>query len=874
MKQILFLSLLLISMNRLNIYAQPVQKEIKVPLQIQLPFNRMIQPAGKIISMGDSTRENHALDGALSPDRKWLAVEERYSIVFINTVKNEVEHILKLDNIPGLKGCMSTYSGICWYRKNNVDYVFVSVSRNKGESYVVQLKWERNTATLSRLFHFKPLPPAKLSLPNELLIRNEKEHDYLYVILNGNNQLVKKDLTTGNTIWEKNTGVAPYGIAIAHNKLYVTNWAGRIPDENDNNTAGVPWGKARIDTTTAACREGSVSVFDPSDGRLLKEIITGLHPNKIIASPDKNYVYLTNSNSDIVNVIDTRIDEVSESISMHLQKNFNDSGGDSPNSLAVSSSGKTLYVANGMDNALAVLTLGKMASTQGKNEQSIVRGFIPTASYPSSISILENKKLYVTNLESFGPYIPFALVPNHTPVYNSHHSLASISVIPVPNAKQLDEYTKTVIACNQLERLKTAKLPARHDILPKPVPDRIGEPSVFKHVLYIIKENRTYDQVLGDVRKGNGDNSLCVFGRNVTPNIHRLVDQFQLLDNFFASGKCSAEGHSWVDASIVTDYIEKNVRAWFRSYPHLLDDALVYPSTGFIWDNARNHGVNCRIYGEAAVPVFDNSLTWSDIYTGFMDGKPFHFKNKTTLNTVKNVLSDSFPGYDGHKIPDILRAKTFINELNQYEKMSGDALPQLMVMALPSDHTAGTRPGYPTPRAMVADNDLALGQIIEAVSKSKFWENTVVFVMEDDSQDGWDHVSAYRTVATIISPYSKMSGTIHTSYNQPSMIRTIEQILGLPPMNIQDAIANPMTDCFTDTPDFTPYRSVKNEIPLDEMNPSLAELSGKQLHYARLSLDPQFDGIDTGNDEVFNRILWFSTMGNIPYPAKYALNDD
>jgi hypothetical protein len=257
-----------------------------------------------------------------------------------------------------------------------------------------------------------------------------------------------------------------------------------------------------------------------------------------------------------------------------------------------------------------------------------------------------------------------------------------------------------------------------------------------------------------------------------------------------------------------------------------------------------------------------------------MDGKPFHFKNKTTLNTVKNVLSDSFPGYDGHKIPDILRAKTFINELNQYEKMSGDALPQLMVMALPSDHTAGTRPGYPTPRAMVADNDLALGQIIEAVSKSKFWENTVVFVMEDDSQDGWDHVSAYRTVATIISPYSKMSGTIHTSYNQPSMIRTIEQILGLPPMNIQDAIANPMTDCFTDTPDFTPYRSVKNEIPLDEMNPSLAELSGKQLHYARLSLDPQFDGIDTGNDEVFNRILWFSTMGNIPYPAKYALNDD
>jgi YVTN family beta-propeller protein len=874
MKQIFLVFLFLISTNLLNIHAQSVQKEIKAPGQIQLPYNRMIQSAGKLISMGDSTRENHAMDCALSPDRKWLAVEERYSVVFINTAKNEVEHILKLDNIPELKGCMSTYSGIYWYRKDKVDYVFVSISRDKGDSYVVQLKWDGKKATLSQLFHFKPVLPAKLSLPNELVIRNEKGHDYMYVILNGNNQIVKKDLSTGNTIWEKNTGVAPYGIAIAHNKLYVTNWAGRIPDENDKNTGGIPWGKARIDTTTAACREGSISVFDPFDGNLMKEVIVSLHPNKIIAAPDENYVYLTNSNSDIVSVIDTRTDEVSESICMHLQKTFNNFTGDSPNSLAVSHSGKTLYVANGLDNALAVITLGKKASTQGKDEHSTVRGFIPTASYPSSISILENKTLYVTNLESYGPYLPFALVPNHTPVYNSHHMLASVSVIPVPLKKQLDEYTKTVIACNQLERLKTAKLPTRRDVLPKPVPERIGEPSVFKHVLYIIKENRTYDQVLGDVRKGKGDSSLCVFGRKVTPNIHRLVDQFQLMDNFFVSGKCSAEGHSWVDASIVTDYIEKNVRAWFRSYPHVLDDAMGYPSTGFIWDNARNHGVNCRIYGEAATPVFDKSLTWSDIYSGFITGKPFHFRNETTLNTVKNVLSDSFPGYDGHKIPDILRAKAFINELNRYEKMSGDALPQLMVMSLPSDHTSGTRPGYPTPRAMVADNDLALGQIIEALSYSKFWKNTVVFVVEDDSQDGWDHVSAYRTVAMVISPYSKITGTIHTSYNQPSMVRTIEQILGLPPMNIQDAIAPPMANCFTNTPDFTPYLSVKNEIPLDEMNPPLTALSGKTLHYARLSLDPQFDGIDTGNDELFNRILWFSTMGNIPYPAKYSLNDD
>jgi hypothetical protein len=324
----------------------------------------------------------------------------------------------------------------------------------------------------------------------------------------------------------------------------------------------------------------------------------------------------------------------------------------------------------------------------------------------------------------------------------------------------------------------------------------------------------------------------------------------------------------------VTDYIEKNVRAWFRSYPHVLNDALAYPQTGFIWDNARKHGVSCRIYGEAAIPEFNDTLKWSDIYSGFIAGKPFQFTNTTTLNTVKDLLSENFPGYDGHKIPDVLRAKTFIDELTHYEAIEGDALPQLMVMALPSDHTSGTNPDYPTPRAMVADNDLALGQITEAISKSKFWKNTVIFVVEDDSQDGWDHVSAYRTSAMVISPYSRFTKTIHTAYNQPSMIRTIEQILGLPPMNIQDAIAKPMVDCFNETPDYTPYVSVKNLIPLDEMNPSLRALTGKALHYARLSMDPQFDGIDTGNDLVFNHIIWYATMGITPYPAKFSGKDE
>jgi len=221
-----------------------------------------------------------------------------------------------------------------------------------------------------------------------------------------------------------------------------------------------------------------------------------------------------------------------------------------------------------------------------------------------------------------------------------------------------------------------------------------------------------------------------------------------------------------------------------------------------------------------------------------------------------------------------LRAGAFIDDLKMYESMEGDSLPELMIMALPNDHTGGTRPGLPTPRAMIANNDLALGRIVEAVSRSRFWKNTVIFVVEDDSQGGWDHVSAYRTVGFVISPFSRLKATLHAPYNQPCMIRTIEQILGLPPMNIQDAIADPMISCFNNTPDLTPYQAVPNEIPLDEMNAPLSALEGKALHFALKSLEPQFDGIDTGDDDLLNRILWYAEKGNNPYPVQYAGTDD
>jgi YVTN family beta-propeller protein len=839
--------------------------------RVQLPYNRFIQPAGLQIFFGDMLRESHAVDAALSPDGKWLAVMERYSIIFISTSDNEIKAYLPVNSHRSLVGGKNTYSGIIWHKGTNGMEIFWSVIGINNRSFVVSASWDGEKAEFRSIFEYKPIDGAVMALPNEIHISHEADRDYLYVVLNGNNQVVKHDLNTGKTIWTANTGVAPYGLVMASGKLYVTNWAGRLPEGGDKEVAGVPWGLARVDNSAGgATREGSVSVINPINGNTVREIVVGLHPNEIIRNKNGKFIYITNSNSDNVTVINARNDKITETISVRLQPEINPFWGDSPDGLCLSPDEKTLYVANGMDNALAVIELGKNASRRGSDKESKITGFIPTGAYPSSIAFLKPDRLYVCNLESEGARLGMKVKDTPNLVYNSHNMKASVSVIPVPDQNKLKAYTDTVIAINDLSRAVTSMEKPREEVKPVPVPEKIGEPSVFRHVVYIIKENRTYDQVLGDIKNGRGDSALCIYGYLVTPNTHKLCEEFSLLDNFLVSGKCSAEGHQWTDASIVTDYIEKNMAAWFRSYPHVQEDALVYSPTGFLWDNAIRKGRSVRIYGEASIPVLDVNLKWLDIYNKYKNGEKIEFHNSTTIEPVKNILSQTYPSFGNHEFSDVMRADALIKDLHEYEAMEGDSLPELLIVALPNDHTAGIRPDCPTPRAMIADNDLALGQIVEAFSKSRFWKNTVIFVVEDDSQSGWDHISAYRTVSLVISPYSRLKNVNHTYYTQPSMVRTIEQILGLPPMNIQDAIANPMTNCFGDVPDLTPYDAVPNNIPLDEMNPSLTSLRGKALHYARKSLLPEFDGIDTGNDDLLNRILWFDAKGNTPYPARFA----
>ena len=843
-------------------------------LPVLMPYNRIVDPAGEQIYFGDPEFENHAMDCAISPDGKTLAIEGRNEILFYDIESRRLIYGLIPGNSAMLSGAVNTYSGIKWFRKGSKQYVLWSLVSQRTRSYVVVAEWDGAQAEIVKQHLFMPEAPSPVALPNEVEIIREGSEVYFIVTLNGNNQVAKINSESGEIGWTSPVGVAPYGVVAANGKLYVTNWAGGVPDESDPDVAGVPWGKAKVSSVTGSTREGTVSVMDPATGEVLDEIVVGLHPNDIVKSPDENFVYVANANSDNVTVIDTRTGKVSETISVRLMGDENPFWGSSPNGLAISGKGKTLYVANGMDNAIAVVALGSKASSKGKTESSVVTGFIPTGAYPGAVCE-KGGLLFVANIEAEGARIANnTLIPSGDPAYNAHRQMASVSRISVPGKKTLAKYSERVVRANQLFRISLTLEEAREGVAPVPVPARIGEPSVFKHVVYIIKENRTYDQILGDMPEGDGEAALCVFGEEITPNTHKLVRQFGLLDNYYVSGKSSAEGHQWTDAAIVTDNVEKNVRAWFRSYPHVQTDALVYSPTGFLWDNALQHGKSVRIYGEACIPVFSDSLNWTSIYSDFLNGKPFVFTNKTTIKPVEALLSPNYPGYDHHAIPDILRAKSFIEELNEYEQMEGDQWPELSIVALPNDHTAGTRPGFPTPRAMVADNDLALGQIVEAITQSKFWENTVIFVTEDDSQAGWDHVSAYRTLGAVISPYSRAQTTISTQYNQTSLVRTIEQILGLPPMNVMDATAMPMFDCFVSTPDNTSYSSVPNLIPLDEMNPELSALSGKALYYARRSMEPQFIHVDRGEDQLLNRIIWYALKGKESYPKKFADGDD
>ena len=825
---------------------------------ILLPYNRYIDPAGSVIRFGDPEYENHSLDCCLLPDGKTLAVEDRYGVAFIDVQTQKLLFHFDYETGKKRKYLMSTYSGIKALSINNETHIFWSATNTDNNlSEILDAVWNGTQTSVVQTFELQPAAPAPMALPNDIALSNESGTNYVYVVLNGNNQLLKINWAAKQIVWTAATGVAPYGITICNNKAYVTNWAGPVPTDSTRETAGVPYGSAYIDHRTGGTLNGTVSVIDTKDGHEIKQVTVGLHPNAVIKSSDEKFVYVANGNSDFVSVIATVSNIVVDSIPVSLNQESNPYIGSSPNALLLDKTGNRLFVANGMDNALAVIGLGSKSSPATGPDHLL--GFIPTEAYPAGLT-MDSRNIYVSNLEGEGARL------NIKGSYNTHHMGATVSVIPIPKNEELPDMTARVEKANLMFRTKLAQLLPRTNVKPKAVPDRIGEPSLIQHVIYIIKENRTYDQVLGDMPQGNGMKSLCIFGDSITPNQHQLAKDFELMDNYYVSGKSSAEGHQWTDAAMTSDYVEKNVRAWFRSYPHVQNDALVYNKEGFIWNDALDHGKSVRIYGEACDPDWDRALKWKDIYQRYQQGNPVAFKNTTTISRVRPILCMTSPCADTHDFTDVMRADAFVKELHQYEQMDGDQWPQLMVMALSDDHTAGLNQNYPTPRAMVASNDLAAGKIIDAVSHSRFWKNTVIFITEDDSQDAWDHVSAYRTTGFVISPYSELHKTVHTNYNQTCIVRTIEQILGIPPMNIIDATATPMFDCFKNEPDTATYTFIKNKVAVDEKNKDRSELSGQELNYAILTSTPEYQYVDRGNDDLLNRILWFTAKGKQPYP--------
>ncbi|MCI0747827.1 MAG: phosphoesterase [Verrucomicrobia subdivision 3 bacterium] len=844
------------------------------PNRAVTPVNQVLTPFGKQVEFPGLRPQAIAL----SPDARLLVTSGKTSeIVVLNPATGEIRQRVALPSEKATEPHPQAPSANILQpdEKGQLSFTGLVFSPDGARLYLANVNGSikvfnvARDGTVSGAFSIA-LPPAnaprrKEEIPAGLALSRDGRR--LYVALNLSNRLGEFDALQGRLLRVFDVGVAPYDVVFAGDKAYVSNWGGRRPRPED--LAG-PAGRGmvvKVDPIRFIANEGSVSVIDLIKGKCVAEIITGLHSSALALHPGGRYLVCANAASDNLSVIDTRSQKVIETI--WVKQSPADLFGASPNALCFDPAGKRLYVANGTQNAIAVVDFNP-----GKSR---LRGLIPAGWFPGAITFdAKRRQLCVANIKGL-PSAKKLDKESGGMGFNAYQYQGSLSLMRVPKDGALPDLSSIVWRNYRRERLATAKLPPRPDAPPRPVPERIGELSVFKHIVYIIKENRTYDQVLGDEPRGNGDPSLCIYGERITPNQHKLVREYVLLDNTYCAGILSADGHQWSTTAFGTDYLERSFAGWPRSYPDGMgvdeNDALAYAPSGFIWDNVLAHGKTLRNYGEFAAPA----VKWRD---PAKKGTPdFLACYRTWKGDANEVIFESYPmiesirpyqpsGYVGWEmaVPDQYRADFFIRELEQYEAR-GD-FPNLVIICLPNDHTSGTKAGTPTPAACVADNDLAFGRIVEAVTKSRFWKETVILAIEDDPQAGWDHVSGYRTTAYCISPYTRRGAVVKTQYNTTSILRTIEQILGLPPMNQFDATATPMFDCFTDTPDFTPFTALPANVPLDQMNPEPRKISDSLLRrHAIQSARLNFRKIDACPEDVLNRILWHAARGSAaPYP--------
>jgi YVTN family beta-propeller protein len=834
--------------------------------RVIVPTNQVLTPAGRQV-----TFPGRPTDLVLLPDRRTVVIKNLRELTFLDADTGELIQTLHLP-IGGhsVAGLAVADGGDIIYSSTSANRVQVAGRSEKTGLY----HWMK--------YHVLVPPPNVRGDAAVTGLALTSNGESLLVLSGRGNTLLQFDRARNCVVGEPiSVGVAPFAVVVASaQKAYVSNWGGDPPQPGDPQapSSRTP---TKIDPRTGATASGSVSVVDLDQHKTVKSIPTGLHPSGMVLSADRQYLYVACANSDTVDVIDTRTDTVVESIAMRPEARL--PFGSGPNALALSLDGSKLYVANGTNNAVGVVALGPKASSSSISENSSrTIGYIPTGWYPGAIVVREWKRgnlpatlttsreqLVVANIKGVG-----SRNRRHEVGFNTHNHLGSVSLIIEPDREQLAHYSKQVAENNRLAIALAGLEPPRPTARARAVPERHGEPSLIKHVIYIIKENRTYDQVFGDITAGNGDSRLVMFGQEVTPNQHALAAEFVLLDNFYCSGVLSADGHAWATEAYATDYLERHFGGFVRSYPYDGEDPLAYASSGFLWDNALAHGITFRDYGEfVKAEITPHDAKWIDLYNDYRHHtENVKVKARPGVETLRNYLCPTYVGFPGI-VPDVYRAREFLKEFQAFEARG--SMPRLIVMLLPNDHTDGTRPNFPTPRAMVADNDLALGQIVEAVSHSRFWPDTAIFVAEDDPQAGLDHVDGHRTIAQVISPYTRRHMVDHTFYSQLGMVKTIELILGLPPMNQMDLAAPAMRNCLRNRPDFRAYQARANAVPLDEMNRKVSELSGPQLYWAQKSLELDLDDVDDADEVAMNHILWHATKGyDVPYPQLARVDDD
>ncbi len=651
------------------------------------------------------------------------------------------------------------------------------------------------------------------------------------------------DPKTGEAGKTATVGGRPYDVLLnrAGTQMYVSDWAGR-----------------------------QLLVLDPKELRVVSKIPVGEHPNQMAVHPKDDRLFVACASSNCVSVVDTKRGVVTETIYTALFPKAPE--GSTPDALALTPDGKTLFVANADNNCVAVVDV------EDPN-RSAVKGFIPTGWYPTAVAVTpDGKNLLVgvgKGLQSKANPIPKEdpkdppkddKDPKKDPPrkypYIGTTMTGALSIIPIPREKGGVDYDdKKMLAwtaevyrnCPYSDKL----LSGTPDERKTAVPTKVGDASPIKYVIYVIKENRTYDQVLGDVKKGNGDPALVMFGEKVTPNHHKLADEFVLLDNLYCNGQVSRDGHPWSTMAYNTDYVSRDWHLTYSSRKGVDDDdesRLEKSPSGYLWDACARAGLGYRSYGEYGkrVSTGDGAAKMEARVPGL----------------VGHICAEyGIPKVKGQRPRDTDNVEVFLKEYDEFVKKG--TMPRFVVMSLGEDHTSGTTPGAFTPSACVASNDLALGRLVEAVSNGPLWKETAIFVIEDDAQNGPDHVDAQRTVGLVVSPYTKRRHVDSTQYSTVSMVRTIELILGLPPLSQYDAAARPMYESFTDRPDLTPYRHAEAQVDLDAKN-------DKNAYGSERSQKMDFTEYDRADDFELNEILWRAVKGRdapVPPAVRRAIAD-